>query len=159
MKIYLTDTQQHIDFPLGKPQDDIQVLLTLKKIIPSIIELMLPVLPESKKTQAITWESTSQNFELFKKIYQSWGVLELRLKALNQYKGESFVHQLLVNAQQYRKEIIQKYEQYSVIETDYLFFLYIHTMIDSELVDLGEKFYVPTFKKLWENEMKDIKTD
>lgn len=159
MKVYLTDSKTYQQYTLGKNQSDIQVLLTLKKIIPSIMELMLPILPDEQvenKIEQMTWESTQENFHLFQLLYQSWGVVELRLKALKQYKSEQFVHQLLLKAHDYRQKVYQQHH-YRLIELDYLFFLFLHTMIDSELINLGESFYVPSFKQQWKQDMGHIK--
>lgn len=158
MKIYLTDTQQYVEFDLGKTQHDIQTLLVLKKIIPSVMELLLPILPDENQAQQkeITWESTSAEFELFKKVYQSWLTMELRLKTLERFKDIAFIKTLLINAQQHRQNLRQQ-AKYNNVELDYLFFLYLHSMIDAELVELGEPFYIPTFKQLWQKDMAHLK--
>ena len=46
LKIYLTDTQTHIQFSDIPNENPVKFLLNLKKIFPSTADLLLPVLPE-----------------------------------------------------------------------------------------------------------------
>lgn len=156
MKVKLTDNNTWLDFSFQhSEQSDVEVLLALKKVLPSVMELILPVLNEQQQAlDKIEWESTTADLHMLQKFYQSWGVLELRLKALMNYKNTVFVKQLIAQAQTYRQQLAkQSTQQYSTVQLDYLFLLYLHGMIDSELVNIGEHFYSPTFQKLWQDEM------
>lgn len=46
LSIYLTDTQQHVQFNDYPSDQPVKFLLNLKKIFPSTGDLLLPVLPE-----------------------------------------------------------------------------------------------------------------
>lgn len=155
MKVKLTDNNTWLDFSFQhSEQSDVEVLLALKKVLPSVMELILPVLNEQQTLDKIEWESTTADLQMLQKFYQSWGVLELRLKVLMNYKNAVFVKQLIAQAQTYRQQLAKQSTQYyNAMQLDYLFLLYLHGVIDSELVNIGEHFYSPTLQKLWQNEM------
>jgi len=56
---------------------------------------------------------------------------------------------LVKQAQAKRKAFAKKQPQLSTVELDYLFMHEIHALIDAELVELGEKFYLPTLRDIW----------
>lgn len=153
LSIYLTDVQKHVQFKDYPGEHPVKFILNFKKIFPSVMEILLPVLPEDEDLEKMTWESTSDDFETFKKLLTGWGVIELRLQAISQYKTKDFADQLLKQAQVKRKEFAkqQQQQQLSTVELDYLFMHETHALIDAELVDLGEKFYLPTLRELWKN--------
>lgn len=155
MKVKLTDNNTWLDFSFQhSEQSDVEVLLALKKVLPSVMELILPVLNEQQTLDKIEWESTTADLQMLQKFYQSWGVLELRLKALINYKNAVFVKQLIAQAQNHRQQLAkQSTQHYNAMQLDYLFLLHLHGVIDSELVNIGEHFYSPTFQKLWQDEM------
>lgn len=117
------------------------------------MELLLPVLPESEDLEQMTWESTTQDFETFKKLLSGWGVIELRLQALSQYKNKNFADQLVKNAQAKRKLYAKEQKKLSTVELDYLLTHEIHALIDAELIELGEKFYLPVLRDLWKDQL------
>ncbi|WP_336033631.1 hypothetical protein [Acinetobacter bereziniae] len=151
LSIYLTDAQKHVQFKDYPGEHPVKFILNFKKIFPSVMEILLPVLPEDEDLEKMTWESTSEDFETFKKLLTGWGVIELRLQAISQYKTKDFADQLLKQAQAKRKEFAKQQQQLSTVELDYLFMHETHALIDAELVDLGEKFYLPTLRELWKN--------
>lgn len=151
LSIYLTDVQKHVQFKDYPGEHPVKFILNFKKIFPSVMEILLPVLPEDEDLEKMTWESTSDDFEIFKKLLTGWGVIELRLQAISQYKTKDFADQLLKQAQVKRKEFAKQQQQLSTVELDYLFMHETHALIDAELVDLGEKFYLPTLRELWKN--------
>ncbi|MEN8410595.1 hypothetical protein ABFP33_11545 [Acinetobacter bereziniae] len=151
LSIYLTDAQKHVQFKDYPGEHPVKFILNFKKIFPSVMEILLPVLPEDEDLEKMTWESTSEDFETFKKLSTGWGVIELRLQAISQYKTKDFADQLLKQAQAKRKEFAKQQQQLSTVELDYLFMHETHALIDAELVDLGEKFYLPTLRELWKN--------
>ncbi|NUF65485.1 hypothetical protein PYR74_12185 [Acinetobacter bereziniae] len=151
LSIYLTDVQKHVQFKDYPGEHPVKFILNFKKIFPSVMEILLPVLPEDEDLEKMTWESTSEDFETFKKLLTGWGVIELRLQAISQYKTKDFADQLLKQAQAKRKEFAKQQQQLSTVELDYLFMHETHALIDAELVDLGEKFYLPTLRELWKN--------
>ncbi|MFW1800141.1 hypothetical protein ACG9YX_08920 [Acinetobacter nematophilus] len=151
LSIYLTDVQKHVQFKDYPGEHPVKFILNFKKIFPSVMEILLPVLPEDEDLEKMTWESTSDDFETFKKLLTGWGVIELRLQAISQYKTKDFADQLLKQAQVKRKEFAKQQQQLSTVELDYLFMHETHALIDAELVDLGEKFYLPTLRELWKN--------
>lgn len=151
LSIYLTDAQKHVQFKDYPGEHPVKFILNFKKIFPSVMEILLPVLPEDEDLEKMTWESTSEDFETFKKLLTGWGVIELRLQAISQYKTKDFADQLLKQAQAKRKEFAKQHQQLSTVELDYLFMHETHALIDAELVDLGEKFYLPTLRELWKN--------
>ena len=92
--IYLTDVQQHVQFQDYPGEHPVKFILNFKKIFPSVMELLLPVLPEDEDLDKMTWESTTEDFETFKKFLTGWGVIELRLQAISQYKNKNFAESL-----------------------------------------------------------------
>lgn len=147
LQIYLTDTHQQIDFedyPAGHP---VKFVLNLKKIFPSTADLLLPILPEDEQLDKVTWESTSADFLRFRKIVVAWGVVELRLKALTAYKNQEFANQLLRQAQKHRLAAQQVKPETDLFILDYIFLHAVHALMDAELVDIGEKFYLPALRE------------
>lgn len=155
LKIYLTDTQTHIQFSDIPNQNPVKFLLNLKKIFPSTADLLLPVLPEDNNLENVTWEATSSDFDVFKKLVEGWGIIELRLSAITTYKDKNFANDLVKKAQIRRKQISQKHPQLSLIELDYILMHEIHALIDAELVMIGEKFYLPKLRELWKGNFSE----
>ena len=155
LKIYLTDTQTHIQFSDIPNENPVKFLLNLKKIFPSTADLLLPVLPEDNNLENVTWEATSSDFDVFKKLVEGWGIIELRLSAITTYKDKNFANDLVKKAQIRRKQISQKHLQLSLIELDYILMHEIHALIDAELVMIGEKFYLPKLRELWKGNFSE----
>lgn len=153
--IYLTDLQKNVQFKDYPGEHPVKFILNFKKIFPSTMELILPVLPSDENLEEMTWESTSSDFEKFKLLISGWGVIELRLNAIAQYKNRNFADQLAKQAQQKRKNYSKDQPQLTMVELDYLFMHEVHALIDAELVELGEKFYLPTLRALWKSQLKD----
>lgn len=151
LDIYLTDVQKNVQFKDYPGEHPVKFILNFKKIFPSVMELILPVLPDDENLEEMTWESTNKDFEIFKLLLSGWGVVELRLSAIAQFKNKNFADQLVKKSQQQRKQWSQKNQKLSNIELDYLLLHHIHTLIDAELVELGEKFYLPTLRDLWKS--------
>ncbi len=151
--IYLTDVQQHVQFQDYPGEHPVKFILNFKKIFPSVMELMLPVLPENENLEEMTWESTTTDLALFKLLLSGWGVIELRLNALSQFKGKTFADQLVKQAQQKRKAFAKAQTQLETVELDYLFMHETHALIDAELVEVGEKFYLPILRDLWKGKV------
>lgn len=145
LDIYLTDTQKQVlfqDYPGDHP---VKFILNFKKIFPSVMEILLPVLPDDNNLEKMTWESTEKNFEIFKLFLSSWGIVELRLNAITKFKERAYADQLVKKAQKMKAEK----KGLSDIETDYLFLQYLHGLIDADLVEIGENFYLPKLRELW----------
>ncbi|RZK13578.1 MAG: hypothetical protein EOO43_17715 [Flavobacterium sp.] len=155
LNIYLTDTQTHIQYSGLSHENPVKFLLNLKKIFPSTADLLLPVLPEDNNLENVTWEATSQDFEIFKKLLEAWGVIELRLSAITSYKSKDFSSELVKKANAKRKQISQKQPQLSIIALDYVLMHEIHALIDAELVMIGEKFYLPTLREQWKGQFSE----
>lgn len=155
LSIYLTDTQQHVQFNDYPSDQPVKFLLNLKKIFPSTADLLSPVLPEDNDLENVTWESTSKDFEVFKKLLAGWGVIELRLNAITAYKDKNFANELVKQAQAKRKKTAQKNHQLSLVALDYIFMHEVHALIDAELVTIGEKFYLPTLREQWKGTVSD----
>lgn len=153
LDIYLTDVQKKIQFMDYPGEHPVKFILNFKKIFPSVMELLLPVLPENENLDEMTWESTTQDFETFQMLLTGWGIIELRLNAITQYKDKTFADQLVKEAQQKRREYQKKHLKLSSVDLDYLFMHDVHGLIDAELVELGEKFYLPTLRDLWKNKV------
>ena len=147
--IYLTDVQKKVQFKDYPGEHPVKFVLNFKKIFPSVMELMLPVLPENENLEEMTWESTVQDLEIFKLLLSGWGLTELRLNAIAQYKDRKFADQLVMKGQQKRKELSKSQPTLTAVDLDYLFLHEVHGLIDAELVELGEKFYLPTLRDLW----------
>lgn len=154
LDIYLTDVQKNVQFKDYPSEHPVKFILNFKKIFPSVMELLLPVLPNDENLEEMTWESTTQDFETFKLLLTGWGIIELRLNAIAQYKNRNFADQLVKNAQQKRKTYAKEQPKLSNVELDYLFMHEVHAAIDAELVELGEKFYLPTLRDLWKSVVK-----
>ncbi|WP_151790044.1 hypothetical protein, partial [Acinetobacter junii] len=122
---------------------------------PSTADLLLPVLPEDNNLENVTWEATSSDFDVFKKLVEGWGIIELRLSAITTYKDKNFANDLVKKAQIRRKQISQKHPQLSLIELDYILMHEIHALIDAELVMIGEKFYLPKLRELWKGNFSE----
>ncbi|MHC3031498.1 hypothetical protein [Acinetobacter nosocomialis] len=155
LSIYLTDTRQHVQFNDYPSDQPVKFLLNLKKIFPSTGDLLLPVLPEDNNLENVTWESTTKDFEIFKKLLAGWGVIELRLNAITTYKDKNFANELIKQAQVKRKKVAQKNHQLSLVALDYIFMHEIHALVDAELVTIGEKFYLPTLREQWKGHVSD----
>lgn len=153
LEVFLTDVQNTVQFEDYPGDHPVKFILNFKKIFPSVMELLLPVLPESEDLEQMTWESTTQDFETFKKLLSGWGVIELRLQALSQYKNKNFADQLVKNAQEKRKLYAKEQKKLSTVELDYLLTHEIHALIDAELIELGEKFYLPVLRDLWKDQL------
>lgn len=151
LNIYLTDTQTHIQYFGLSHENPVKFLLNLKKIFPSTADLLLPVLPEDNNLENVTWEATAKDFEVFKKLLEGWGIIELRLSAITTYKDKKFANELVKKAQVRRKQISQKHPELSIIALDYILMHEIHALIDAELVMIGEKFYLPTLREQWKS--------
>jgi hypothetical protein len=151
--IYLTDVQKKVQFKDYPGEHPVKFVLNFKKIFPSVMELMLPVLPENENLEEMSWESTTADFETFKLLLSGWGVIELRLNAIAQYKDRNYADNLVKQAQQKRKDFSKSQPMLSTVELDYLFMHEVHGLIDAELVELGEKFYLPTLRDLWKNKV------
>lgn len=151
LSIYLTDVQENVQFKDYPGEHPVKFILSFKKIFPSVMELLLPVLPEDEDLEKMTWESTTQDFETFKKLLTGWGVIELRLQAMSKYKNKNYADQLVKQAQTKRKEFAKQQKLLKTVELDYLFAHEIHALLDAELIELGEKFYLPTLRDLWKN--------
>lgn len=154
LNIYLTDVQKNVKFKDYPGEHPVKFVLDFKKIFPSVMELLLPVLPSDENLEEMTWESTTQDFEMFKLLLSGWGVIELRLNAISKYKNKKFADQLVKQAQQKRKNFAKDQPKLTMVELDYLFTHEVHALIDAELVDVGEKFYLPTLRGLWKNLLK-----
>ena len=155
LDIYLTDVQRKVQFKDYPGEHPVKFILNFKKIFPSVMELLLPVLPENENLEDMTWESNTQDLELFKLLLSGWGVIELRLHAIRQYKDKNFADALVKKAQQKRKDVAKKQTQLKTVELDYVLMHEIHALIDAELVELGEKFYLPTLRDLWKNKISN----
>lgn len=155
LHIYLTDAQKTVQFNDYPGEHPVKFVLNFKKIFPSVMELLLPVLPENENLDEMSWESTSQDFEMFQHLLGGWGVIELRLNAMTQFKNKAYADQIVKKAQQKRKEFEKKQPQLKLIELDYLFMHEIHAQIDAELVELGEKFYLPILRDTWKQNLSD----
>lgn len=153
LDIYLTDVQRKVQFKDYPGEHPVKFILNFKKIFPSIMELLLPVLPDNEDLDEMSWESTTNDFETFQMFLAGWGIIELRLNAIIQFKDKAFADQLVKQAQQKRKEYQKKHMKLTTVELDYLFMHDIHALIDAELVDLGEKFYLPVLRELWKNKV------
>ncbi|HJF28782.1 hypothetical protein NI467_06595 [Acinetobacter bohemicus] len=153
LDIYLTDVQKKVQFKDYPGEHPVKFILNFKKIFPSVMELILPVLPENENLEEMSWESTSKDFETFQMFLTGWGIIELRLNAITQFKDRAFADQLVKEAQQKRREYQKKHLKLSSVELDYLFMHDVHALIDAELVELGEKFYLPTLRELWKNKV------
>ena len=149
--IYLTDTQQHIKFADYPGEHPVKFVLSFKKIFPSTMELILPVLPNDENLEEMTWESNTRDLEIFKQLIQAWGIVELRLAAISQYKDRDFADQLVRQAQNYRQKLGKTKTALSTLDLDYLLLHEIHAQIDAQLIDLGEKFYLPILRNLWKD--------
>ena len=65
-KIFLTDQQKSIEFSDYPSDDAVKFMMNFKKIFPSTMDLLLPVLPDdADQIDIITWESTQSDFEIF----------------------------------------------------------------------------------------------
>ncbi|WP_180183358.1 hypothetical protein [Acinetobacter sp. YH01020] len=153
LTIYLTDVQKNVQFKDYPGEHPVKFVLNFKKIFPSVMELLLPVLPENENLEEMSWESTTADFEKFKLLLSGWGVIELRLNAIAQYKDRAYADNLVKKAQQKRKEYKKAQSKLQTVELDYLFMHEVHGLIDAELVELGEKFYLPTLRELWKNQV------
>ena len=153
LDIYLTDTQQHVQFQDYPGDHPVKFILNFKKIFPSVMELLLPVLPSDEHLEEMTWESTARDFEVFKLLLSGWGVVELRLTAVAQYKDRAYADQFVKKAQAKRQEYSKKNTKLSSVELDYLFLQDLHALIDADLIEIGEKFYLPTLRDQWKNQI------
>ena len=151
--IYLTNFQKKVQFKDYPGEHPVKFILNFKKIFPSVMELLLPVLPNDENLDEMTWESTTEDFELFKLLVGGWGIIELRLNAISQFKNKNYADQLVKTAQQKRKAFAKSHPKLKTVELDYLFMHEVHALIDAELIEIGEKFYLPTLRDRWNNKV------
>ncbi|MEB3766582.1 hypothetical protein [Acinetobacter sp. MD2] len=155
LDIYLTDTQQHVQFQDYPGDHPVKFILQFKKIFPCVMELLLPVLPADENLEGMTWESTSRDFEIFKLFLNGWGLVELRLGALTRYKDKNYADQFVKKANVARQSNRKKHTKLNNLELDYLFLQDLHALIDADLVEIGEKFYLPTLREQWKGYVSD----
>lgn len=155
LDIYLTDTQQHVQFQDYPGDHPVKFILQFKKIFPSVMELLLPVLPSDENLEDMTWESTTRDFEMFKLLLNGWGLVELRLSALARYKDKAYADQFVKKANVARQDNRKKNPQLGNLQLDYLFLQDLHALIDADLVEIGEKFYLPTLREQWKDYVPD----
>ena len=153
-KIFLTDQQKSIEFSDYPSDDPVKFMMNFKKIFPSTMDLLLPVLPDdADQIDTITWESTQSDFEIFKRLIQEWATFELRLTALTKLKNRESANQLVKQAQQARRNHQQQQSRLNQLHGDFVFLLAIHSYLDTELVEIGAKFYLPTLRNDWKNDV------
>ncbi len=155
LDIYLTDVQNIIQFDDYPGEHPVKFILSFKKIFPSVMELLLPVLPEDENLDSMSWESTTHDFEVFQKLLQGWGVIELRLNALSQYKDRAYADALVKKANAKRQLLKKSHTKLTTVELDYLFMHEVHGLIDADLIDLGEKFYLPVLRNIWKDSVSE----
>ena len=64
--IFLTDRRETVEFKDYPGGDSIKFMMNFKKIFPSTMDLLLPILPESdEQVEDITWESTHKDYQMF----------------------------------------------------------------------------------------------
>lgn len=151
LDIYLTDGKQHVQFQDYPGDHPVKFILNFKKIFPSVMELLLPVLPEDNDLEKMQWESNQTDFKIFQLLVSGWGVVELRLTALAQFKDKAYADKMVKSAKTKRQEYSKKHPQLKTVELDYLFLQSLHALVDGDLVEIGEKFYLPTLHNLWKN--------
>ncbi|AOA58669.1 hypothetical protein [Acinetobacter larvae] len=149
LDIYLTDLNQRIQFKDYPAEHPVKFVLNFKKIFPSVMELLLPVLPDDEDLEHMTWESTQADFDIFKQLLSEWACIELRLHAMAHYKNKAFADQLVKKAQAKRKALKQQHSNLNQVSLDYVFMHEVHAQLDAELIDLGEKFYLPVLRQNW----------
>jgi len=155
LDIYLTDVQQNVQLKDYPGEHPVKFILNFKKIFPSVMELLLPVLPENENLEEMTWESTRRDFEIFQKLLEGWGIIELRLTAMSQYKNKAFADELVKKAKTQRQTLKVKPPKLSNVELDYIFMHEIHGLLDAELINLGEKFYLPVLRDQWKSTVSE----
>lgn len=152
LTIFLKDQKKVIEFTDYPSTDPIKFMMNFKKIFPSTFDLLLPVLPEDEtKLDEVTWESTTQDFEIFKQLIQEWATVELRLSALRKMQKEEAANILVRKGQAARKEFQAKQKRLNLVHADYVFLHTLHTLLDVELLEIGAKFYLPTLQDNWKN--------
>ena len=153
-KVFLTDHQNSIEFSDYPSDDPVKFMMNFKKIFPSTMDLLLPVLPDdADQIDIITWESTQSDFEMFKRLIQEWATIELRLTALTKLKNRESANQLVKQAQQARKKHQQQQDRHDALHGDFVFLLALHSYLDTELVEIGAKFYMPILRNDWKNDV------
>lgn len=153
-KIFLKDQQKSIEFSDYPSDDPVKFMMNFKKIFPSTMDLLLPVLPDdADQIDIITWESTQSDFEVFKRIIHEWATVELRLKALTKLKNRESANHLVKQAQQARKSFQQQQDRHDALHGDFVFLSALHSHLDTELVEIGAKFYLPTLRNDWKNDV------
>ena len=76
-----------------------------------------------------------------------------QLGTSKKFKVKTFADQLVKQAQQKRKAFAKAQPQLETVELDYLFMHETHALIDAELVEVGEKFYLPILRDLWKGKV------
>ena len=152
--IFLTDRRETVEFKDYPGDDSIKFMMNFKKIFPSTMDLLLPILPESdEQVEDITWESTHKDYQMFQRLIQEWATVEFRLTALTKLKDRDFANQLVKKAQQARKNFQQQQNRLNQLYDDFVFLLAMHSYLDTELVEIGANFYLPTLRNDWKNDV------
>lgn len=154
MQIFLTDrnkTVQYQDYPLDHP---IQFMLKMRQMFPSVMDLLIPIVAEdvqqASQLDKLTWESTEKDFACFQRLVQEWLTLEMRFKILTQRLSNDALTLMLKSANQERLNFVSQQNQLNLLHGDYVFLHKLHTLIDLELIELGEQFYVDKLKQAWQ---------
>jgi hypothetical protein len=116
-------------------------------------EVQIPSMGQSSSKDNSMASKIVEDLEIFKLLLSGWGVIELRLKAIAQYKDRKYADNLVKQAQQKRKDFSKAQPMLSAVDLDYLFMHEVHGLIDAELVELGEKFYLPALRDLWKGKV------
>ena len=83
---------------------------------------------------------------------ESLGIRNWRLAS---FKDKEFANQLVKKAQIRRKQVSIKQAELSLVDLDYIFIHEVHSLLDAELIEIGESFYLPTLRQLWKNEVSE----
>lgn len=154
MQIFLTDSQktiQYHDYPLQNP---LQFMIKMKQMFPSVIDLVVPIMAEeiqhADELTGLTWESTAHDFVCFQRLVQEWMTLEMRFKILTQRLATDDLTAMLKSANQERLNFVSQQNKLHLLHGDYVFLHKLHTLIDIQLIELGEQFYVDKLKQAWQ---------
>lgn len=157
MRIHLSDSGEHIEFSEYWGDDPVAFMLRFRRIFASVSDLMLPLLPEPSESspgqpdpaQDIEWQSTTEDFALFKQLLTEWHTVELRLALFARQRDHEDAATLLKQARQARVRFMQQPQYLPALWGDWYLLWTIHGRLDGELSQVAVPFYSSQLQHNW----------
>ncbi len=148
LNVYLTDLNKQVTADLGRGAKDIALVMALKKVFLSTMDLLEPVIPDNEDINNISWRATQADLITFERLAKSWQALEIRLQAYSVFSSDDAMAIIVQAAQQQRQA---RYTEIgldaNLLELDILLLYTIHQQLDQLLSK--EPPYASQFLQNW----------